>query len=123
MARSCGRPEAPFLEVRPADTLRRRRDFQRVFREGKTVVHRLMVLHWVPGEGSSSRVGFLVSRRVGSAVVRNRVKRRMKEACRLLQDRLPPGIDLVFVGRQALFAAPWEEVLAAMTFLLDRAGK
>jgi ribonuclease P protein component len=75
----------------------------------------------VPADMSlpSIRVGFTVSRKVGNAVVRNRVRRRLREAARMvIPGRARPDLDYVLVGRQAAvardFAAIREELLEAL---------
>ncbi|HEX3699467.1 MAG TPA: ribonuclease P protein component [Phenylobacterium sp.] len=58
------------------------------------------------------RVGFTATRRVGGSVVRNRAKRRMREAARrLLPELASPGFDYVFIARGGLAARPWERLL------------
>ena len=78
-----------------------------------------MVLKALPNELDLNRYGFIVSRKVGRAVVRNRVKRRMREVARLTPAR--PGWDLVFIARTEAASAQYQEIDAAMKGLLRRA--
>jgi ribonuclease P protein component len=69
------------------------------------------------------RFGFVVSKKQGKAVARNRIKRRLREAVRLrLSDVKEGPFDLVFVGRSALKEADWTAIQAAIDDLLRRAN-
>ena len=86
--------------------LSRSRDFDTVYRKGRSASTRFLVLHWFPREAETdtegSRLGLAVPRSVGGAVVRNRVKRRLRETWRELAGRAQPGFDYVLVARPAL---------------------
>jgi ribonuclease P protein component len=80
--------------------LSRSAEFDRVFRQGRSQGNRVLVLYAFPrsGEGEQ-RVGLSVSRRVGGAVDRNKVKRLLREAFDLESQNLPEGLDVVIVAR------------------------
>jgi ribonuclease P protein component len=84
---------------RPA-RLSRSAEFDRVYRQGRSVANRFLVLYTFPREGGeAARVGLSVGRKVGGAVERNQVKRLLREACTLHADQLPAGHDVVLVAR------------------------
>lgn len=101
--------------------LRENEDFQKVRREGRSWTQPLMVLCVLPNGLSLTRFGFSVSRRIGKATIRNRVKRMMREAVRRRMSEIPPGQDLVFVARAPIAGAPFPEVAAAVEGLLSQA--
>lgn len=69
-----------------------------------------------------SRFGFSVSRRIGKAVVRNKVKRRLREAVRLRMTHIQSGWDLVFIARNPISDADFHAIDAACARLLRRAS-
>ena len=76
-------------------------------REGKSWMNALLVLRARANGMATTRVGFSVSKRIGNAVVRNRVKRRLREMVR--QMYIPDGWDIVFIARTPLAGATFQE--------------
>jgi len=101
------------------ERLRRRQDFVAVYRNGRAWVNRFLVLRALPNSLPHPRYGFVVSQRVGKAVVRNRLKRRLREGLRFLT--LPPGWDTVLLARPPAASASYRELTQAMTNLISRA--
>ncbi len=110
--------------MRRAWRLRANEDFQRVRREGRSWAHPLLVLVAADGRDPDgrTRLGITVSRRVGKAVIRNRIKRRVRELLRLRYARIAPGQDLVFVVRPYAARANYRALEEAVESLLERAG-
>ena len=85
--------------------LSRSRDFEAVYRHGRSFASRYLVLYWFPREDDGDgdpRLGLAVPKSLGSAVTRNRLKRRLREAWRAALERVPPGRDYVLVARMGL---------------------
>lgn len=82
-------------------TIKDNRDYRRVFARGRFKSNRLLVLYRMANETGGRRFGVTVSKKLGGAVVRNRVRRRLKEVCRLNPEAFPPGYDYVVVARSA----------------------
>lgn len=76
----------------------------------------------LPNDLAWSRFGFSVSKQVGKAVVRNRVRRRMREAVRLQLPAIAPGWDVVLIARRPIAGASYGQIARACQRLLARAG-
>jgi ribonuclease P protein component len=83
--------------------LSRSRDFDAVYRHGRSVSTRFLVLYWFPREADEdARLGIAVPKQLGGAVVRNKMKRQLRETWRAMLDRVPPGSDYVLIARPGL---------------------
>ena len=84
--------------------LSRSRDFDAVYRHGRSVSTRFLALHWFPREGDEGdpRLGLAVPKGTGGAVVRNRIKRQLREAWQALMPAIPGGQDYVLVVKPGL---------------------
>jgi ribonuclease P protein component len=84
--------------------LSRSRDFEAVYRHGRSFASRYVVLYWFPREDSDGdpRLGLAVPKSLGSAVTRNRLKRQLREAWRARLDDVPRGRDYVLLARAGL---------------------
>ncbi len=113
--------------------LSRSSDFQRIYRQGSSTASRFLVLYWFkrPQDAGAGgpRLGLSVSKKLGGAVVRNRVKRLLREAFQSFAGRLAEEYDLVVIARPQLLELVAREsegekgvVSAAVRELLSRAG-
>ena len=113
----------------PEQRLRENYEFRLIYSKGRSYANPFAVLHFLHRKGEAirkapgRRIGFVVSKKQGKAVARNRIKRRMREAVRRNLSLLKEGTyDLIFVGRSASKEAPWSEIEAGMLELLQKAG-
>ncbi len=102
--------------------LQHRRDFARLRAEGTTHKHATMLLNVAPNGLDHNRYGFITSKRLGKAVQRNRLRRRLREAVRQLHPRLRCGYDVVIVARPPLAGQPYDEVVRIVLQLASRGG-
>ena len=101
------------------ERLRRRADFLAAAGGVKVSTPAFVLQARDRGDGGAVRVGFTVSRKVGSAVERNRVRRRLKEVVRLTTG-LAAGRDYVLIGRRAALALPFEQITKDFNRALQR---
>jgi ribonuclease P protein component len=80
---------------RPEDRIRKQADFERVYQTRLFAADGVLVVNGAANGRAHSRLGLSVSRKIGTAVVRNRWKRLIRECFRLSREQLPSGIDLV----------------------------
>src|SRR5262245_7244621 len=98
-----GSPPDAGVAVQRRYRLSRSRDFDAVYRHGRSVSTRFLVLYWFPRDDDGDpRLGIAVPKGTGSAVERNRVKRRLRESWRERVERVPSGRDYVLIARPAL---------------------
>ncbi len=103
--------------------LKKRREFLRVAGKGARVARPGVLLQALPGTGEPLRVGFTATKKLGNAVARNRAKRRLREAARLLlAGRGLVGWDLVLVGRDATRSRPFQQLMGDLRGALRQAG-
>jgi ribonuclease P protein component len=116
--------------VKRRHRLSRSRDFDAVYRHGRSTATRYLVLYAFPreeGDVVGPRLGLAVSRQLGGAVERNRVKRRLRVAFEEIQHGLPSGNDYVLIARPGLGEAiesrgfPWLRERVAEVFEKERA--
>jgi ribonuclease P protein component len=106
--------------VRGEQYLTKRAQFGLVYDEGSSWVSSAVVMKALPNGLDISRYGFTVSRRVGKAVERNRVKRLLREILR--QTPLQPGWDIIFIARSQAARASYANLGKSVRGLLSRAG-
>ena len=94
--------------------------FSSVHENGRGWANRYLVLRTIPNHLDKSRFGFLTGKRIGNSVVRNRVKRRLREAVRLASVK--EGWDVVFIARRGSADANYKQLDQAVGDLLKRSG-
>lgn len=104
-----------------ADRLLHSREFQHVTRQGRRAASdAFVVLVALDSTGGRPRLGVTVSRRVGNAVVRNRVKRRIREWFRRERERLPAGAEVLVIARKEAALLSFQEGGRVLSTLVAR---
>ncbi len=99
------------------------RDFAQVRQAGRRLAHGCLVANWlVLPPGKSSRLGVVTSGKLGSAVVRSRARRLLRESFRLHQHELTGPVDLVLVARSSIVGKPFSAVEKDFLTSLRKAG-
>lgn len=102
--------------------LRKNEEFQQIFKNGKSYASRYFVIYILKNENHSSfRVGISVSKKLGNAVVRNRVKRMIKEVIRKIHTHIKPGCDFIIIVRQAVSGMNYHEIDDKLKYILQKA--
>lgn len=110
--------------MQPPQRLKRRAEFLRAASKGrKAAVHGLVLQALERHDDAPARIGFTVTRKVGNAVIRNRTRRRLKEAARLYFREHPvQGVDLVLIGRDTTRGRDFSDLIDDLRRALTKAG-
>jgi ribonuclease P protein component len=107
--------------------LRRAKDFERLRQAGRVYRHPLLMISLAPNGLPHNRYGFIITRRLGNAVARNRVRRLLREILRRMHPQLRQGYDAVIIARPEATGQPMpviqqsiSEVLRSAAMLLDQ---
>ena len=107
----------------PKNRLKAERDFERIFRNGKAVSGQFLVLKTAPNGKDFSRFGFVVSQKISKkATIRNKIKRRLREAVRMLLAKVKSGFDVVFFTRKGIEEKGFLEIKESLEELFEKAG-
>ncbi|UTR16990.1 ribonuclease P protein component [Salipaludibacillus sp. LMS25] len=99
--------------------LKKNEEFQHVFQRGNSVANRQFVVYQVKKtEQDTIRIGLSVSKKLGNAVVRNRIKRLMKENLRELVPNLHQNCDVVIIARHPVAAMTYDEIKKSLSHVL-----
>jgi len=97
-------------------------DFAAIQERGTSRSHQLLVVRVLRTELARTRFAFSTGRRLGGAVIRNRVRRRLREALRVMAPSFQPGWDVLIIARPALIEADHDALVEALRRLLGRSG-
>ena len=104
------------------DTLKKNYEFQRLYSKGKSAVTPHLVVYVRKTKKKQNRIGITVSTKLGKAVIRNRVRRRLREVYRLNEEKFLPGWDIVVVARTKAVEADFADLTRGYLALAKKAG-
>ena len=104
------------------NVLRKDADFDNVYKRGRSVGERYVVVFYIKNHRDINRTCFLASKKVGNSVRRNRARRLMRESYRLFKDRLPVGYDVIIIARNTITGRKFQEVDKSIRRAFTRAG-
>lgn len=103
-------------------SLKKNHEFRRLYSKGKNAVSKYIAVYCRRNGLDGNRLGLTVSTKLGGAVQRNRVRRRLKEVYRLNEHTLRAGFDIVIVARTSCLTAKWSDLQASMMYLFRKLG-
>ena len=98
-------------------SIKKNSDFQAIYRTAKSYANRQLVMYVRKTEGSQSRIGISVSKKVGNSVVRHHLVRLVRESFRLHKDEIETGLDIVVVARQMAKESDFKKIESAYLHL------
>ncbi len=96
--------------------------FRRLYAKGKSAAVPALAVYVRPNHSRRTRLGITVGSKVGKAVVRNKIRRRVREAYRIHEGQMTPGWDIVVVARTRAAFASYGEIERGLLSLLDKLG-
>ena len=100
-----------------SESLKKNRDFQMVYKEGKSLANRYLVLYVKENGLEKNRLGISVSKKVGNSIVRHRLTRLIRESYRLQEDMFNSGLDMVVIARVNAREKCYEEISRTLMHL------
>ena len=94
-----------MYELPKSSIIRNKFEFNRVYSKGRSYVNQMMIIHLVNSDKVKGKVGFAVGKKIGNAVVRNRIKRLMREAYRISQHCINQNVSMILIARKPLVEA------------------
>ena len=99
------------------ESLKKNRDFQNVYKYGKSYANRYLVMYVLKNETEQKRIGISVSKKVGNSVVRHHLTRLIRESYRLHEDMFLNGRDIVVIARVTAKQAGYHDIESALLHL------
>ena len=100
-----------------SESLKKNRDFQNVYKKGKSYANRYLVMYVLKNETDRNRLGISISKKVGNSVIRHHVTRLIRESYRLHEDMFNSGLDIVVIARSTAKDISYREVESALLHL------
>ncbi|MDD6716969.1 MAG: ribonuclease P protein component [Firmicutes bacterium] len=104
------------------ESLKKNEDFKNCYKTGRSAANRYLVLYHVPNGQDKNRIGVSVSRKIGNSVVRHRIKRLVRECCRLHENEFESGFDIAVVARRSANGATYKEIETSLLGLMKKSG-
>jgi len=108
--------------VKYTTSLKKNYEFRRLYNKGKSTASKYVAVYIRRNGKSENRLGLTVSTKLGGAVERNRIRRRLKEVYRINEHLLHTGYDIVLVARMSSKEAKWSELEASALALFAKLG-
>ena len=106
------------------ETIKKNSTFKKIYSQGKSSATQFLVLYWLNNSKEINRFGFSISKKVGKAVQRNKLRRRLKEILRLEEKKynIERGFDIILIARQDSPSLSFKKLKVEVTLLLKKTG-
>ncbi|GAB7232191.1 ribonuclease P protein component [Facklamia hominis] len=99
------------------------KDYQKVFHQGQSIANRQLVIYQYSKPNQEYfRVGLSVGKKIGNAVVRNQIKRYLRQAVFELREVIQPDLDFLLIARKDIVGRPYQEVKSSVIHVMNLAG-
>lgn len=106
--------------MRSLTKIKKNAEFRKIYNCRKSVADRNMVLYFLSNNMEDCRFGFTVSKKIGNAVTRNRVRRLFGEVCRLNKEKFPKGYDFILLARRDIVGLDFYQIEEGILKLLKK---
>lgn len=106
--------------LKKENRLTKRKEFGYIFKKGKSFSTKTLILNYTPTKLDTFKTGFSVSKKIGNAVVRNKVKRRMREAFREISPLVSLNYNYILVAKPGIELTTFEEIKKSMLYALKK---
>lgn len=100
-----------------SESLKKNRDFQVVYRQGKSYANKYLVMYVLENQSDKNRIGISVSKKVGNSVVRHHLTRLIRESYRLSEEHFQNGYDIVIIARASAKEKKYQDIESALIHL------
>ena len=100
-----------------SESLKKNKDFQYIYRKGKSYANKYLVMYVLENGTSQNRLGISVSKKVGNSIVRHRLTRLIRESYRLQEERFRCGLDIIVIARIGAKGKDYTDIVGAMLHL------
>ncbi len=108
--------------MKNTQSLKKNYEFRIVYKRGKSIANRQLVMYILPNKKGINQIGISVSKKVGNSVVRSRVTRLIRESYRLNEYKIETGYNIVFIARNSAAEISYHEMEKSVKHLLRKQG-
>ena len=106
-----------YVTMQFSESLKKNRDFQKVYRLGKSYANKYLVMYILENHTERNRIGISVSKKVGNSVIRHHLTRLIREGYRLQEDMFNSGLDIVVIARGTARDVSFHQISSALKHL------
>lgn len=105
----------------PKESILKKNEFNTVYHLGRSYVNKELIMHVIKSADIKGKIGFAVGKKIGNAVVRNRIKRLMREAYRHSKSEINADVSMILIARKTLIETDFKDVTRSLKDICKRA--